>query len=123
MATPLYTLLHSEGGNHSGELRALVFAFLTKCWLPTKNHYSGPAIDVLLQDARSRDDRRIIRLFEPDENELISRAKMFHAHIPDGCAISEQDMWKRWVAEDREACRGPLDLERVLSSEAARRRG
>ena len=116
------TLLHSEGGNHSDELRLLVFAFLTKCWLPKKSHYHGPAIDALLQDARSRNDRRVIRLFEPDQDELISRAKMFHGHVPDGCAISERDMWIRWVAEDRDVRRGPLDLERVLSSYPARQR-
>ena len=95
--------LHSGAGNFSGAERILVYAFFTKCWLPTEGDHDNAEIRRLLDDARRRDDRRVVRLFAPDRAELIDRAKQFHAHRPDGCSISQEEMWRRWIAEDRAA--------------------
>jgi hypothetical protein len=95
--------LHSHAGNCSQAERIVVNAFFTKCWLPPLIKYSNSAISELIAGARAREDRRLVRLFHPDQDELIDRAKHFHAHWPDGCSLSQEEMWRRWIAEDRAA--------------------
>ena len=88
------SLLHSTSGNHSGNLRIFVSYFYTKCWLPKRDEYGNESIQKIIRDARSRGDRRVVRLFEPDHELLIARTY-------DRGELSEQDRWNNWITEDR----------------------
>ena len=96
------SLFHSESGNYSDELRILINCFLVKCWLPGKMNYEQiPAVKDLINYARETRNNRIIRLFSPDLEEVLNRVWNWHAHKPDGCSLSTEDMWGKWLEEDR----------------------
>jgi hypothetical protein len=55
-------------------------------------------VQKIIKMAREKNDRRLMRLFGVDE-QLIARANS-------GYQTSDEEMWDRWIAEDRAALRG-----------------
>ena len=97
------SLFHSESGNYSDKFRILVNCFLVKCWLPGRMNYEQiPAVKNIIDQARDTKDNRIVRLFSPDEEEILNRVWNWHAHKPKGCSLTTEEMWKKWLKEDRE---------------------
>jgi len=94
------SLLHSTSGNHSGQVRIFVSYFYTKCWLPKRDHYSTESAQKIIREARARGDWRVARLFEPDNERILSRVSR------DDGESAEQERWRMWLAEDHAAASG-----------------
>jgi len=89
-------LLHS-GTPHSGSAdRDLVSISYNLCWLRHRDNLSGPRVEALIDCARARNDRRMLRLLGADPL-LWERSNPYFASGDDA------SRWARWVVEDRAA--------------------
>jgi hypothetical protein len=82
-----HELLHSGTWNISNETRYFLSAYICRIGLPHRDTFDLPAIRELLADARSRNDRRMLRFFAED-GKFMAR---------------EETSWARMLAEDRAA--------------------
>ena len=98
-------LLHTTSGNYSGDLRIFASYFYTRAWLPKRDGYGMARMQRVIERARRRGDRRMVRLFEPDADLLARRASA------DGGEYTEEQRWQRTLTEDG------LERERVAATE------
>lgn len=82
-----HELLHSGTWNVSGAARYFLSAYVCRIGLPHRDTFDLPAVRAMLDDARARDDRRMLRFFGED----------------DGFIAREEAAWARMVAEERAA--------------------
>jgi sugar lactone lactonase YvrE len=88
------SLLHTTSGNYSGNLRIFASFFYTRAWLPKRDGYGMERMQRAICRARSRGDRRVVRLFEPDADLLARRASV------DAGEYTEEHRWQQWRAEE-----------------------
>ena len=82
-----HELLHSGTWNISTEYRYFLSVYVCRTGLPHRDNFDLPAVREILQDARTRNDRRILRLFGED----------------DRFQEREEAAWRKMTEEDREA--------------------
>ena len=85
-----HELLHSGTWNISDEYRYFLSIYICRIGLPHRDPFDLPAIHRILGEARSRNDRRILRLFGEDDRFM----------------AREESAWRRLVDEDRQALGG-----------------
>lgn len=78
-------LLHSGTLNTSGAIRYFISAYFSRIGLPHRDTFETPTIDRIVDDARRRNDRRVLRLFGIDEG--------FH--------LRQQAAWRMMTDDDR----------------------
>jgi hypothetical protein len=88
-------LLHAGTPNMSGKLRYFFSIYYNRSWLRYRDNHGGPNVAKILQLARQRNDRRLMRLFGVDE-QIFRRANS-------GFQVADEEMWDRWIQEDRAA--------------------
>ncbi len=86
-------LLHSGTPNYSGKLRYFFSIYYNRSWLRYRDNHSGPNVGKIIQMARQKNDRRLLRLFGVDE-QVFMRANS-------GYQVADEEMWDRWICEDR----------------------
>ncbi len=89
-----HALLHSGSSNRSDQMRYFYCVTFNHCWLKHRSSYQGPACQAIINQARARGDRRLLRLLGADEH-VLTRALYHHVLEP------EQEVWAAWQAEDR----------------------
>ena len=89
------SMLHSGTPNTSDEDRYIFIVTYNHSWLKYRANYNGPNSQAIIRQARERNDRRTLRLFGVDDL-LFSRANS-------GFRLPDEERWKEWVAEDKEA--------------------
>jgi hypothetical protein len=77
-------------------LRYFFSIYYNKSWLKYRDNHNGPAIHTILDAAREKNDRRLMRLFAAEDPLMFGRANS-------GFNSGDEIMWKKWVAEDRDA--------------------
>ena len=92
------SLLHSGSPNTSDERRHIFIITYNHAWLKFRADYSGPACRAIIERARRRSDRRMLRLLGHDEL-MFQRANW-------GYRRPDTEIWKQWSDEDRVALRG-----------------
>jgi len=80
-------LLHSGTLNTSGAIRYFISGYCSRIGLPHCDTFETPTIDRIVNDARRRNDRRVLRLFGIDEG--------FHQR--------QRASWKQMTDDDRQA--------------------
>ncbi len=80
-------ILHAGSVNTSGEIRYFISAYFQRFGLPHRDIFRHPLIDALKNEARTCNDRRILRLLGED----------------DRCEDRERAAWAQILAEDRAA--------------------
>lgn len=88
-------LLHSGTPNSSGQSRYFFSVYLNKTWLKHTDNHSGPNVQRIIQEARSRNDHRTLRLFGVDDH-LQQRANS-------GFHVADEKRWAEWAAQDKAA--------------------
>lgn len=88
-------LVHSGTPNTSGDTRYFFSVYYNKSWLKFTDNHSGPNVQRIIKEAKSRNDHRILRLFGMDE-QLESRANS-------GFLVPDAERWAQWAAEDKAA--------------------
>lgn len=88
-------LIHSGTPNTSGNVRYFFSVYYNLTWLKHTDNHGGPRTQALLQEARKRHDRRLMRLLGVDE-QLQARANS-------GFLFPDEQRWAEWAAEDRAA--------------------
>ncbi|MEE3233121.1 MAG: phytanoyl-CoA dioxygenase family protein [Candidatus Latescibacterota bacterium] len=98
-------LYHSGTPNFSGKSRFFFSLYYNKSWLKCRDNHNGPAVQAILEQARSNEDRRLMRLFGEDP--------MLFARANNGFSRDDEIMWDEWIAEDRRALINatPIGLE------------
>ena len=98
-------LYHSGTPNYSGQPRFFFSLYYNKSWLKCRDNHNGPAVQTIVQKARSNEDRRLMRLFGEDPL-LFTRANS-------GFSRDDEIMWNEWIEEDRRAMirTTPIGLE------------
>lgn len=86
-------ILHAGSTNTADQTRYFVSAYVQRFGLPHRDTFQHPLIDALKEDARQRNDRRVLRLFGEDP--------LFEQR--------ERAAWKKMIAEDRAALNSPKD--------------
>ncbi|MSR81377.1 MAG: hypothetical protein EXS58_00405 [Candidatus Latescibacteria bacterium] len=86
-------LLHAGTPNMSGKLRYFFSIYYNRSWLRYRDNHSGPNVAKIIQLAREKNDRRLLRLFGVDE--LVFR------RANSGFQVADEEMWDQWIAEDR----------------------
>ena len=86
-------LLHSGTPNMSGKLRYFFSIYYNRSWLRHRDNHAGPNVSKIIQLAREKNDRRLMRLFGVDE--LVFR------RANSGFQVADEEMWDRWIQEDR----------------------
>lgn len=87
-------LIHSGTPNTSGQTRYFFSVYYNLTWLkPTDNH-NGPNVQALIQEARTANDHRLLRLLGVDEK---LRARNNHGFLSD-----DEEMWRQWSEEDKQ---------------------
>ena len=92
------SLLHSASPNISDERRHIFIITYNHAWLKFRADYNGPACRTIIDRARQRSDRRLLRLLGHDER-MFQRANW-------GYCRPDTEIWKQWSDEDRAALRG-----------------
>ena len=87
-------LYHSGTPNRSDDKRWFFSIYYNLSWLRHRDNHSGPNVQAIIEDARKRNDRRMMRLFGVDDH-VFARANS-------GFSVRDEEMWKRWIAEDEE---------------------
>ena len=80
-------ILHAGSINTSGEIRYFISAYFQRFGLPHRDTFRHPLIEAIKDEARAKNDRRVLRLFGEDD-ELEKR---------------ERAAWAKMIAEDRAA--------------------
>ncbi|MCC7261458.1 MAG: phytanoyl-CoA dioxygenase family protein [Candidatus Latescibacteria bacterium] len=88
-------LLHAGTPNMSGRERYFFSIYYNRSWLRHRDNHSGPNVARIIQMAREKNDRRLLRLFGVDE--LVFR------RANSGFQVADEEMWDRWIEEDRAA--------------------
>ncbi len=91
-------LLHSGTPNWSGRQRYFFSIYYNRSWLRCRDNHAGPNVAKILAHAREKNDRRLLRLFGVDE--LVFR------RANSGFQVADEEMWDRWIEEDRALLRG-----------------
>jgi len=89
------SLLHSGTANASDDIRYFFCITYNHAWLKYRANYNGPNCQAIIEDARQRNDRRLLRLLGVDDK-LFRRANS-------GYTIPDEEKWVQWCAEDRAA--------------------
>lgn len=87
-------LIHSGTPNTSGQTRYFFSIYYNMTWLKHTDNHSGPNVQKLLQEARARNDHRLMRLLGVDEQ--------LQARCNSGFLQSDEERWAEWAASDRE---------------------
>jgi hypothetical protein len=89
------SLLHTGTPNISGKPRYFFSTYYNRVGLPTRDNHKGPSVQKIVEMARARNDRRLMRLFGVDDAIEARANAMFLKPV--------EEMWDRWIAEDRAA--------------------
>ena len=87
-------LYHSGTPNTSGDRRWFFSIYYNLSWLKHRDNHSGPNVQAIIEEARNKNDRRIMRIFGVDDR-VFGRANS-------GYHVSDEKMWKQWIAEDED---------------------
>jgi len=87
-------LVHSGSHNQSDEPRYFYCIAYNHCWLKCRNNFRGPACEAIIQQARERQDRRLLRLLGADET-ILTRALHHDVLTP------EEATWREWSQADQ----------------------
>ena len=88
-------LLHSGTANASDDVRYFFCMTYNHAWLKYRANYNGPNCRAIIEDARRRNDRRLLRLLGEDD-QLFTRANS-------GYNEPDEKKWELWREEDRAA--------------------
>ncbi len=88
-------LLHSGTPNISGHPRYFLSTYYTHVGLRPIDNHDGPNVAGIRNWARERQDRRLMRLFGEDP--------LLRLRVNSGFTTDDEDMWDKWIAEDRAA--------------------
>ena len=91
------SLLHTGTPNTSGKPRYFFSTYYNRVGLPTRDNHKGPAVQRIVEMARTRNDRRLARLFGVDE--------LIEARANSMFLKPDHEMWDKWIEEDRAALR------------------
>jgi len=91
-----HALVHSGSHNHSDGMRAFYCIAYNHCWLKRRNNFRGPNCELIIAQARARQDRRLLRLLGADET-VLTRALHHDVLAP------EEATWQVWHEADRAA--------------------
>lgn len=91
-------LAHSGAPNTSGQPSYFLSASYQRCWLRHCDKHVGPRVQAVVEDARTRNDRRVMRLLGHDHL-LWERGKPYFMSGDD------EARWAAWIEEDRAAMR------------------
>ena len=80
-------ILHAGSINTSGQIRYFISAYFQRFGLPHRDTFRHPLIEAIKDEARAKNDRRVLRLFGEDDD-LEKR---------------ERAVWAKMIAEDRAA--------------------
>ena len=86
------SMLHSGTVNRSTDYRYLFFLTLNHSWLKHRANYQGPVSQAVIAQARTRNDRRLMRLLGVDD-QFFRRANC-------GFLEPDEENWKKWIADD-----------------------
>ena len=95
-------LLHSGTPNCSGQRRFFFSLYYNKSWLKCRDNHRGPAVQAILQVARTNEDRRLMRLFGEDPH-MFARANSRFCR-------DDEVRWAEWIEEDRQALKRPTPI-------------
>lgn len=88
-------ILHTGTPNTTGQARYFCSSSYCKSWIKQIANHSGPNVQRIIAEARSRNDRRLLRLFGVDD---------FHYKRSNlGFQEADEQMWSELIAEDRAA--------------------
>jgi len=93
-----HALVHSGSHNQSDELRYFYCIAYNHCWLKCRNNFRGPACEAIINQARERQDRRLLRLLGADETVL-------HRALHHDVMAPEEETWREWSLADQAALR------------------
>ena len=80
-------ILHAGSINTSGEIRYFISAYFQRFGLPHRDTFRHPLIEAIKDEARAKNDRRVLRLF--GEDDVLEKR--------------ERAAWAKMIAEDRAA--------------------
>ncbi len=86
-------LLHTGTPNVSGKPRYFISTYYTRVGLRTTDNHGGPNVTGILNWARERQDRRLMRLFGEDP--------LLRLRANSGFTTEDEETWDKWIAEDR----------------------
>ena len=87
-------LVHAASPNISDHLRYFMSRFYNKSYLPHRDHHTSPNVKYIIEVARRRKDRRLMRLFGIDDFVF---SRQVDAIVP------ETKLWQMWIQEDKAA--------------------
>ena len=90
---------HSGTPNTSGQPRYFLSASYNRCWLRHRDNHAGPRVQAVVEDARARNDRRLMRLLGHDD-------LLWERSNPYFMSGDDEARWAAWIEEDRAALRG-----------------
>lgn len=90
-------LYHSGTPNYSGNPRYFFSIYYNKSWMKCRDNHNGPAVQSILEAARKKNDRRLIRLFAGEDPAIML------SRVNSGFWEDDEVTWKKWIQEDREA--------------------
>ncbi len=90
-------LLHSGTPNTTGKPRFFFSIYYNLVWLKHRDNHSGFCTQQIVESARKRNDRRLMRLFGVDDC-FIHRANS-------GFCVPDEEQWQKWSDEDRAVLR------------------
>ncbi|SEO63043.1 phytanoyl-CoA dioxygenase family protein [Paenibacillus sp. OV219] len=99
-------LLHSGTVNTSDRYRLLMGGMYTYSWYKHDCNFNGPNIQRLIEQATERNDRRMLRL-------LGGYGEVEQRRTNSGFTLADETQWKKWIAEDKAALKGPGDWWRT----------
>lgn len=88
-------MLHSGTPNTSGQTRYFFSVYYNLTWLKHTDNHNGPNIQRLIQEARERNDHRLLRLFGVDDH--------LQARANSGFVEPDEPRWAEWAAADKAA--------------------
>ena len=87
-------LIHAASPNISDHPRYFMSRFYNKSYLPHRDHHTGPNVQHIIEVARQRKDRRLMRLFGIDD-------LVFSRQVD--VTVPETKLWQMWIQEDKDA--------------------
>lgn len=97
-------LAHSGTPNTSGLPRYFLSTSINLCWLRQRDSFAGPRCQALIEDARERGDRRLLRLLGHDET-------LWERSNPYFMTDDDETRWAAWIEEDRALLKRPLEMQ------------
>jgi hypothetical protein len=92
-------VLHSGTPNISGKPRYFMAASYNRSFMKHRDPLDGRNTQMLLEEARERNDRRLMRLLGCDE-------QLWDRTNPYWFVGSDEERWRAWIAQDRAAMSG-----------------